>query len=307
MDDAEQVAELIGACQLRETGRVQISAEEVRGDWQGLDLAGEAMAVTDASGRIVAEVEFVNRDFRQVLVYGYVHPDEEGKGLGRFLIGWAEAWAREHMDRVPGQEVEVRHYINGGNPVAPALMAEQGYEPVRGVYVMDVDWSERPEAPEWPDGVAPKQFARGEDEEAAYDAVEDSFRDHWGRTPNTLENFHKFTGKDVFRPELSFLAYDGESVAGVILCEAVKEYMWVATIGVLRPWRKRGLGLALLRESFGRAYDQGIRRAKLSVDSESPTNAPALYTRAGMAISERFVVYQKTLKAAEAARAAGGA
>ena len=166
---------------------------------------------------------------------------------------------------------------------------------------MEVASDSPPEVPSWPEGITPRRFVRGEDEEAAYEAVEDSFRDHWGRTPNTLENFHKFTGKDVFRPELSFLAYDGKSVAAVILCEAVTEYVWVATIGVLRPWRKRGLGLALLRESFGKAYDQGIRRAKLSVDSESPTNAPALYERAGMSVSERFVVYQKTLPAVSAA------
>jgi mycothiol synthase len=307
MEDAEQVAALIGACQLRDTGRSEISAAEVRGDWQTLDLATEATAVTGPDGRIVAEVELMNRDFRQILVYGYVHPDDEGRGLGRFLVSWAEDWARSHMDHVPGEDVEVRHYINGGNSVAPALMAAQGYEPIRGVYVMEVDWTKRPQTPDWPDGITPRQFVRGEDEEAAYEAVEDSFRDHWGRTPNTLENFRKFTGKDAFRPEFSFLAYDGDSLAGVILCETGSEALWVATLGVRRQWRKRGVGLALMRQSFGAAFDDGLRRAKLSVDSESPTNAPALYMRAGMAVSEKFVVYQKTLRAAEAVRAAGGA
>jgi mycothiol synthase len=303
LEDADAVAALIAACQQRDTGRAEISAEEVAGDWQGIDLAHEALAIFDPDGQLVAEVEVLNRDFRQVLVYGYVHPNAEGRGLGRVLVNWAEDWARERMHRVPGEDVEVRHYINGGNPSAPRLMSQQGYEPVRGVYVMEVDWTERPPQPEWPDGIRARQFELGKDEEAAYEAVEDSFRDHWGRTPNTLENLYKFTAKDLFRPDFSFLAYEGSSLAGVILCEAVSGRVWVATIGVRRQWRRRGLGLALLLESFGRAHDQGIRRATLSVDSESPTNAPALYERAGMRVSERFVVYQKTLPAAQPAGA----
>ena len=52
-------------------------------------------------------------------------------------------------------------------------------------------------------------------------------------------------------------------------------------LGVRRPWRKRGLGLALLLHSFSAFHRRGQRRVSLGVDAGSLTGALRLYERAG--------------------------
>ena len=49
-----------------------------------------------------------------------------------------------------------------------------------------------------------------------------------------------------------------------------------------RPWRRRGLGLALLLHSFRDFAARGATRVGLGVDAENTTGAVGLYERAGM-------------------------
>ena len=52
---------------------------------------------------------------------------------------------------------------------------------------------------------------------------------------------------------------------------------WVNQLCVRRPWRRRGLGLAMLHHCFGEFYRRGKQRVGLGVDATSLTNAtPAL-------------------------------
>ena len=53
------------------------------------------------------------------------------------------------------------------------------------------------------------------------------------------------------------------------------EHGYVSSLGVRRPWRKRGLGLALLQHSFGEMKRRGMTRASLDVDAENLTGAVA--------------------------------
>ena len=71
---------------------------------------------------------------------------------------------------------------------------------------------------------------------------------------------------------------------------------WVATLGVPRPWRKRGIGLALLRHSFNEFYRRGKRKVGLGVDAQSLTGALRLYESAGMHVHQTFDQYEKELR-----------
>ena len=61
-----------------------------------------------------------------------------------------------------------------------------------------------------------------------------------------------------------------------------KQRAVVELLGVRRPWRRRGLGMALLRQAFYLFQQKGFTEAELGVDAESRTNAVALYERGGM-------------------------
>ena len=67
-------------------------------------------------------------------------------------------------------------------------------------------------------------------------------------------------------------------------------------VGVRWPWRKRGLGLALLRHAFAEYHQRGVRKVGLSVDAESITGAPRLYGRAGMRVKESYIIHRKELR-----------
>jgi hypothetical protein len=59
------------------------------------------------------------------------------------------------------------------------------------------------------------------------------------------------------------------------------------------------VGLALLYHAFAELFHRGAREAALSVDGESPTNAPALYRRAGMDVSRSYIIYRRELRPGE--------
>ena len=55
---------------------------------------------------------------------------------------------------------------------------------VRHFWRMQIDLTEEPPAPVWPEGIVVRTFERGRDEHATFEAVEAAFADHWGHTPN---------------------------------------------------------------------------------------------------------------------------
>ena len=68
------------------------------------------------------------------------------------------------------------------------------------------------------------------------------------------------------------------------------------SLSVLRPWRRKGLGLALLHHAFGEFYRRGYHKAALYVDAQNLTGATRLYERAGMHIVRQFDKYEKELR-----------
>jgi ribosomal protein S18 acetylase RimI-like enzyme len=103
-----------------------------------------------------------------------------------------------------------------------------------------------------------------------------------------------------FDPELWFLAMDGDEIAGISLCRKQSweddNLGWVSSLAVRRPWRKRGLGLALLQESFNAFWQRGKKGVGLGVDAENLTGALRLYKKAGMKVHRQHNQYEKLLR-----------
>ncbi|MGH2479754.1 MAG: GNAT family N-acetyltransferase, partial [Ktedonobacteraceae bacterium] len=119
-----------------------------------------------------------------------------------------------------------------------------------------------------------------------------------GHLSDNFEDWYQrsITNAEKFDPSLWFVAVVGDEIAGISLCDYYLDDGLVGTLGVRRPWRRKGLGLALLYHSFGEFYRRGTHTITLGVDSQSLTGATRLYERAGMHILLSYDAYEKELR-----------
>jgi GNAT superfamily N-acetyltransferase len=154
--------------------------------------------------------------------------------------------------------------------------------------------------PQWPDGIGVRTHRTGADDEAVYEAVEQSFADHWGHVREPYERWRKHTveRQEWYAPELWFLATAGDEIAGVAICSDYPSMAqgWVNTVGVRRPWRRTGVALALLHHAFAEFRRRGRATVSLGVDAQSLTGATRVYEKAGMHVQHRSALFQKDLR-----------
>ena len=62
------------------------------------------------------------------------------------------------------------------------------------------------------------------------------------------------------------------------------------------PWRRRGLGSALVARSLIVFRERGMTSAGLGVDADNPTGALGLYERAGFEVDFRSTAYRKPME-----------
>lgn len=169
-----------------------------------------------------------------------------------------------------------------------------GFERVRSSYRMEIDL-----ASELPTGVSEGidiRPIRAGEERIAYDIHQESFRDSWEHTDEPYDEWkHYLLETDSFDPGLWFIAWEGDRPAGAAICRVRSDIGWIGILGVLREWRRRGIGRALLLHSFDEFKRRGLVRAGLGVDAESLTGANRLYESAGMHVVRRLDIFEKQL------------
>jgi mycothiol synthase len=289
-EDAAAINELITAADIAVQGWSESSESELLGWWRMMDLERNSWVVHDAGGVRAYAVVFAHGDKAEL--DGYVHPDHRNRGLGAWLVARAEERGREL-----GKE-KLHAFSLAADERAHKLFAQFGMRELRRYYRMMIELDAPPPGPEWPDGLRAETFQL-DDAEAFHDAMVEAFEDEWGFVAMTFEEWREMRlVKDPdFDPTLWFLVRDGDEIAAVMRNEPDRSGAgFVGALGVRKPWRKRGLGQALLRHAFGEFYRRGKRRVALGVDAENPTGATRLYERAGMHVAYEAVSFGKDLE-----------
>ena len=299
MADAPGAQRVIAACDIANYGAADTTEAEVRDGWRRIELEHDARVLIDGEGRIAGFADYRAGDAAHLDSHVFTHPEHAGRGIGTWLTRWAEARGRELVHRAPaGSRVTIGHVAPTVNEPALALLANEGYAPLRDFLRMAIEMDAPPPEPSWPDGLRARTFVAGADDYAVYRAIEEAFADHWNRTPRSYEDWRadSLEGESVDTTHW-FLAIDGDEIAGVSLCREESGQGFINTLGVRRPWRRTGAGLALLRHSFGEFYRRGSREVALGVDAQSLTGATRLYERGGMREVRRYRLYTKELRA----------
>lgn len=297
-EDAPAIVAVMAACDTAQYGVADPYApDDIFDDWKHLTLDTDAWVVTTPEGRVAGYATVTDWGYGRIEADGYVHPDMQGQGIGTLLVRLTESRARQLIANAPaGARVILNNAVILSDDAARHLLESEGYTLVRTFWRMAVELTEPPLAPQWPSGIAVHAFAPGQDERPTFDTVEEAFQDHWGHVPAAFEQWVDRIRGDDFDPSLWFLALAGDEIAGVALCRYNLGMGWVGTLAVRRPWRRTGLGMALLRHAFAEFYLRGERRVGLGVDAQSLTGATRLYERAGMHATLHAAVYQKELR-----------
>ncbi|MBI5354652.1 MAG: GNAT family N-acetyltransferase [Chloroflexi bacterium] len=280
----------------------------LRDDWNTpkFDPARDIRLVFSPEGMLVGYVEVWTLSEKPVHpnLWGRVHPDYSGLGIGTWLLQWAEERACKVLDKLPA-DLRFAPRIGVPRPAVESrkFFEEMGYTHIRSFYDMLIDMDSMPPAPEWSEGIT-LRTGENADMKDIYLAFNESFRDHYGHVEEPIEKgfprFKHFLESDGMDPSMWFLAMDGNEIAGLSLCRPESYHIpdagYVNILGVRRPWRKLGLGLALLRHSFGEFYKLGKRKVMLGVDAGSLTGALRLYEKAGMHVHQAFDLFEKTVR-----------
>jgi mycothiol synthase len=284
----DAAVEIVQATDVALHGQVHFDRRDVSGWTARCDLERDGWA-HEEGGRLVA-FGFFERRGDIASGTGFVHPAETGRGLGTALVARAEAHAREVGHRL------LRQWIDVADGAARELFDSRGYREGRRFWEMAIELDRPPPEPELPPGFRIEPF-RVDDARGYHAASNDSFAEHWGHVDRSFEEWWERTSHaDGFDPTLWFLIRDGGEIAAICQCEAGRmDGGLVAELGVRKPWRRRGLGLALLQHAFCELYRRGERRATLGVDSENETGATRLYEQAGMHVDMEHAVMEKAL------------
>lgn len=277
-----------------------MTAEELENAWrnEGFRVDRDVFVVETRDRRIVGSDEFYNENGHcKLKADGCVHPEFRGLGIGTSLLEKMEERAQAEMELAePDVRVFIQSLMNNKDEAGHALFRTNGYSPVRYFWRMEINLQEAPSAVTFPDGIELRPFIKDEHAVVVWQADNETFRDHWGSHEFTYENWSQKFDNPNFDPTFWMVAWDGDQVAGFSQNRIRKGIGWIGTIGVRRPWRKNGLGLALLQHSFGEFFKRGTKTIGLGVDASNPTGATRLYQKAGMHAASEFVTYEKELR-----------
>lgn len=311
LDVTNEIVDLLNQVSLAQYGEPDISYEEFLTESRtpGFNPVEDSLLAFDENNQLVGYAEFFNLLNPAVRSFAnwYIKPGFEGPGLDEMFIDWLNQRARQDIALVPENlKIVNQAFINTREQSKQRALEESGYVMIRHNYRMFREFTAPPEAIHIPEGLVIRPMQpTDKDIHLAAIAEHDSFKDHFGATPDPLENLevrlrHFLLNDPTSDIQTCFLAMDGEEVAGVVL-NSVRLFSdphmgWVNILGVRRPWRKHGLGLALLLTSFHEFYNRGLTKAGLGVDASSLTGALHLYEHAGMQVSRTYVMYEKEIR-----------
>ena len=293
-DDFDAMLELMNAHQLAAFGEADATAEELR-LWLTTPyvVVENDIRVLERDGRLIgyADVDATREEPPLWWCDVKVAPDVDADEAVPTLVSWLDGRAKKGRLRVWTSETDRR--------ITDAFAA-LGFEPSRHSYRMEIDLAGDAREAAWPDGVTVRAV-RDDEHQLVYDTVFEVWQDTSDPMDETFDEWaHWMIKSESFDPALWYLAFAGDEVAGFSLCKQSSTDPtagYVATLGVRRPWRKQGLGEALLLHSFAAFRERGWTRGTLGVDASSPTGATRLYERAGMRVYRDTVFFERPVRA----------
>ena len=295
-EDAEAVADLMRACDVEIFGKPDTDINDVRDDWAapGFELDRDAWIIHRNDGAAAGFASIRRKAESDLDGVLYVLPGESIGALAPVLLDASEGRARV---MAAGRDASVCVFAASAETQLRSLLERSGYGEVRTFFRMRIDLEVTSLLPADIPIIEIRGVRIGTDDRAIHAAIEESFAEHFRHTPRPFEEWWALrTSHARFDPGLWLLAWEGERVAGALIAIDYGDIGFVRELGVLKPWRGRGIGSALLRRSFEDFRSRGQLRVALGVDAENES-AVGLYERVGMHVESRHHLMRKRLPA----------
>jgi len=273
-EDLESVYEIVAENRRRVFGDVEgFEVEHMQNLWRRLRGNWVATSGSELLGAAAIVMTGVEVDVRF---------EARRRGIGTRLLRVAEEAADLEVLRADAVMLE---------PGAAPFLRANGYEKSFEYWLMGVDVAAQPAEPEWPEEVRLRAF-RAEDAQRLWELLELAYAEEEDPFP-AFDDWRGFMlGDPSFEPEHWFLVEaEGELVAAALNWKDG----YIKDLVVHPEWRRRGLGEALMRETFRHFGRRGLPRVTLKTDSTNPTQAWRLYERLGMRKERTYEVFHKRL------------
>jgi mycothiol synthase len=310
MDDLPAVVPMFNAAEAALHGAGDYTVERYTQEWQqtGIDLVQSTRIVLAPEGNVVGCVELWDQfnPPARPWIWGRVHPNWEGRGIGSAMLEWALDTSRRALERLP-EDARLAPHVAAPASHRPSieLFESLGMHCQRVTWNMIRDLDGELAEPVLPPGYEIRTLRYPDELEAVYRAQDEAFSEHWGYVKRPFEEGFRFWKEMAFtaqrlKPELFYLAMRGEEIAGLANAQERSDLDagkgWIPALAVRKPHRRHGLGQALLLTAFHALQARGVPRVGLSVDSENRSGATRLYERVGMRVELEMLSYEIELR-----------
>lgn len=182
-----------------------------------------------------------------------------------------------------------------------AALVQQGFSEVRTFLTMRIDHGGPPSVsgPGIPSGYTIRAFADVQAEwRTLYEVSRAAFLDHFDYTAVDYDEWRLHLQGATSDPSQWHVIEHADQIVAYARGSnryASEQSGYVASIGVVREHRGRGLARALLETRFADDARRGFHSTLLHVDAASPTGADRLYTSVGMVTDSTLVWFHRPL------------
>jgi mycothiol synthase len=299
LDDVPDLLALVHASDIAAVGEPDFTADEVRESLTApnTDMAVDCWIVRDTGGGIRGWAYPHNeaardRDFLEV----YVWP-QRGEPLLRPLLELLLERAVVRGETFGHKPYFVRA---GAIPTETAWISAleaAGFSFVKMHARMTVDLDGAPQPAPAP-GVTVRPLRHDDESEMRrfHATIEEAFRD----TDHPSADYATFRTEVAGETSTAWDEWlvgevDGEWAGALRSSVGEEGEGWVKALAVLRPYRRKGVGAALLRRAFAIYAAKGRGKAGLGVDMANPTEAIRLYRAVGMRPLYEANIYQRSV------------
>jgi len=279
-------------------GEPDTDVMDVRDEWAspGFDLARDAWMLEGEEGSLRAYAlvhgRGKGRDYDGLL---HVRPGDSVDALAPALLERMEA---RTLEKTGGAPADLCLFTAMVETEMRAVLERAGYVEARTFFRMRIDLSPATrENPSLSRDIEIRPLRLGQDDRAIHAAIEESFSEHFRHAPRDFEEWWALrTQHERFDPSLFLLAWEGPNVAGALTAYDHGDIGFIPELGVLAPWRGKGVGTALLRHSFESFRARGQLKVALGVDAANES-ALGLYLGVGMRVDSRHHLMRRRLGA----------